>query len=181
MAYRQPKYTGPRYVPVEVEHESRNKLLIVHNYADTQAILEELSAKMGWAFEKSDVKMDSERPSGPDAVDWCKYVFEGILVIRLLNWDGDYDDLADECDNRFSYTTVAVFEAAAEPTDGGIRLTMLKNAFLDYVTSVKSQDDNTREQYKALLAEEAAEDAVAKAAKAAGEEPPVIVKKRKFN
>ena len=176
MAYRKPKYTGPRYVPVEVENYSRNKFIIVQKYEDTQAIIEELAVKMGYAFEKSIVKMDSQRGvCGPDAVDWCKYVIDGILVIRLLGWEGYDDGLAEECDELFRGTTVAVFEVAKEPNDAGLHYVKLLHAFIDHITSLKSPEDITRAEYEALIAKEAEEEA-------AGEAPaPLVGEKRKFN
>jgi len=176
MAYRKPKYTGPRYVPVEVENYSRNKFIIVQKCEDTQAIIEELAVENGWTFEKSIVKMDSQRGvCGPDAVDWCKYVIEGILVIRLLGWEGYDDGLAEECDELFRGTTVAVFEVAKEPDDAGLRYVKLNNAFIHHITSIKSPEDITRAEYDALIAKEAEEEA-------AGEDPaPLVGEKRKFN
>lgn len=155
------------YVPAQVEYATRNKLIILQSYVVMQELLEELAVKMDWTYAKSEVTMKSQRPHGYGANrTWLKYVFEDLLVVRLLKATPAYDDGADECDELFRHQTVVVLEAAKEPNEGWMLITKMQNSILEFVTSIKPVDDYTLEE------EAAAEEASAI-------EP--LGKKRRFN
>ena len=166
--------TKPSYVPAQVEFATRNKLMILQSYEVMQELLEELASKMSWTYEKSEVTMKSQRPHGYGANRiWLKYVFDDLLVVRLLKSTPAYEDGADECDEIFRHQTVVVLEAAKEPNEGWMLICKMTNTIIGFTTSIKPVDDYTLEEEADVEAEAEPE------AKEASSTP--LGKKRRFN